>query len=198
MVFTHQDVYLPKGWCDRLWTAIEALEARREKWGVLGIVGIDEGGALVGRCWSNGLHREINARRPALTRVQSIDELVIVLRRASGLRFDEELPGFHLYGTDIVQSVIAAGFGAYVFDAPVVHNSLPVSRLDGPYSQAYRYMQNKWKSRLPIATAVVSITRFGWPLLNWKLHNLIRRSRRRRVTQRCAFPAGVARELGYE
>ena len=39
--------------------------------------------------------------------MQSFDELLIVLRRDSGLRFDEGLPGWHMYGTDIVQTARA-------------------------------------------------------------------------------------------
>jgi hypothetical protein len=198
VIFAHQDVYLPKGWCGKLRAAVEALETRGETWAILGIVGIDRRGVLVGRSWSNGLHQEIDRRRLALTSVQSVDELVIVLRRASGLRFDGELPGFHLYGTDIVQSAIAAGLGAYVFDGPVVHNSLPVSRLDGSYRRAYRYMQRKWTSRLPIETTVVPLTRSGWALFNWRARNWIRGSRRLQVTRRCASPARMAQELGYE
>jgi hypothetical protein len=198
VVFAHQDVYLPGGWLGRLQTAIEALEARQENWAVLGIVGVDRGGALVGRSWSNGLHLEIDTHLTAPTAVQAVDELVIVLRRTSGLWFDAQLPGFHLYGTDIVQAALAAGFGAYVFDGPVVHNSLPVTRLDGSYCRAYRHMQRKWRGRLPIKTTVVPITRWGWPLLSWQVRRRIRSLRERPATERCASPAGVARELGYE
>ena len=198
IVFAHQDVYLPDGWEHKLLSAIGTLEAEGRDWAILGIVGVDAHGVLVGRSWSNGLQFEIEKRVSHPTPVQSIDELVIVLRRASGLRFDAELPGFHLYGTDIVQSALAAGLGAYVFDGPVVHNSLPVSRLDGSYCRAYRYMQRKWKARLPIETTVVPITRFGWPLLSWRVRNWIRGSRRSQGTQRCASPARVAQELGYE
>ena len=49
----------------------------------------------------------------------SVDELLIVLRIGSGLRFDERLPGFHLHGTDIVQSALHRGLGAFAIDAPV-------------------------------------------------------------------------------
>jgi hypothetical protein len=121
-----------------------------------------------------------------------------VLRCDSGLRFDPELPGFHLYGTDIVQSALAAGLEAYVFDGPVVHNSLPVTRLDDSYGRAYRHMQRKWTARLPIATTVIPITRSGWPLFRWRLRHWGRRLRSPVVTQRCATPARRAQELGYE
>ena len=198
VVFAHQDVYLPEAWCRKLRAAIETLEARRENWAVLGIVGVDRSGALVGRSWSNGLHLEIDTHLTAPTAAQAVDELVIVLNRASGLRFDAELPGFHLYGTDLVQSALAAGLGAYVFDGPVVHNSLPVTRLDGSYCRAYRYMQRKWRARLPIKTTIVPITRWGWPLFSWQLRRRIRSFRERPTTQRCPSPAGVARKLGYE
>jgi len=198
IVFAHQDVYLPKGWFGRLQAAVEVLETRREKWAVLGIVGVDRHGVLVGRSWSNGQQMKIDAEVTTPTPVQSIDELVIVLHRTPGLRFDDDLPGFHLYGTDIVQSVIAAGLGAYVFDGPVVHNSLPVIHLDDSYRLAYRYMQRKWRAKLPIHTTIVPIMRFGWALFCWEVRSRIWTLRESPTTQRCASPARMAQELGYE
>jgi len=198
VVFAHQDVYLPRGWEAKLLSAIRTLDQRGEKWAVLGVVGIGLDGSVIGRSWSNGLQSEIDRRVADPTPAQSLDELVLVLKRGSGVRFDAGIPGFHLYGTDIVQSALTAGMGAYVFDGPVIHNSLPVLRLDTHYRRAYCAVQKKWRSRLPLCTTVVPVTRFGWPRL---LHSArLRWATFRRATprQRHEQPEALARKLGYE
>lgn len=203
VVFAHQDVYFPRGWERKMLLAIDdRLELEGKRWGVLGVVGKDRTGELVGRVWSTGLHREVKANFSNPTPVVSVDELVIVLRKETGLRFDSSLPGYHLYGTDIVQSALQSGFEAYVFDGPVIHNSVPVVQLDGSYTRAYRYLQRKWHSRLPICTTVIPITRFGWPLFrrrlaNVKNHVFSRKPSRQRYA-RHQTPWLKAQELGYE
>jgi len=198
LIFAHQDVYLPRGWEARLLSAIRTLDQEGKKWAVLGIVGVDLNGSVIGRSWSNGLQSEIDGRVSGPVPVQSLDELVLVLNRVAGVRFDAGIPGFHLYGTDIVQSALAAGLGAYVFDGPVIHNSLPVLRLDTHYRRAYCAVRKKWRSRLPLYTTVAPVTGWGWSLW-WRLVRLrwatLRRATPKRRHER---PAALARELGYE
>lgn len=200
VIFVHQDVYLPRGWDKKLLSTITKLEGK--KWGVLGIVGIDTQSSLVGHAWSTGLCREIVAPFNSPEQVVSIDELLIVLRRQTKLKFDEHLPSYHLYGTDIVQSALKAGFEAYVFDDPVIHNSVPVVQLDGSYVKAYRYMQRKWKAELPICTTIVPVTKSGWPLLRrWisrKKKYIFKRMPSREQYARHEAPSRLARDLGYE
>ena len=89
VILAHQDVYLPEGW-DRLLAArIAEVEAvylimgrdrrlrHRPRWGGLGTVWSTSIGQIVGRV----------ALDPVS--IQSADELLIVLRRHEGLRFDE-------------------------------------------------------------------------------------------------------------
>jgi len=198
-VFAHQDVYLPRGWSQRLAGAVAWLEEHDPQWGVIGLVGVTAGGESVGRVWSSGLGREVGRPVTRPTPAASIDEMVIVLRGGSGLRFDEGLPGFHLYGTDIVLEAKRRGMGTYVIDAPAIHNSRPVRRLDKGYMAAYRYMQRKWAAELPLQTCVVPVTRTAWPVYRHRLRGLWRRLRGRGPTgQRVSDPAALARELGYE
>lgn len=174
VVFAHQDVYLPQPWLQQLHHAIKEIEARDPNWAVIGVFGVSGEGRHVGHCWSSGLNQVLGAPFDCPQQVVSIDELVIILNRSSGLRFDEKLPGFHLYGTDIVQTAISCGFGAYVVHAPVVHNSRPVKSLVGPYTAAYRYMQQKWKDVLPIPTTVVPVTQFAYPLFRTVLRKKVK------------------------
>lgn len=203
IVFTHQDVYLPEGWLARLATAIRAVEAHDPHWGVIGLIGTTQDGPVAGRIWSSGLGREVPGKASAALPVpaQSLDELVLVLRRASGLRFDPDLPHFHLYGTDIVQIALQAGQGAWIVDAPVIHNSDQLSGLGRGYWQAYTYLRRKWTDRLPIVTPIVPVEP-GWRgLLRselWIRRQLLRqrlKGRPPRVGH--PDPAALARQLGY-
>jgi glycosyltransferase involved in cell wall biosynthesis len=202
VIFAHQDVYFPRGWEKKLYTAVQTLEQRGEKWGVLGVVGTDKTGSLVGGAWSNGLQLKIESEFSSPAPSISIDEIVLILRKDGGLRFDDDLPAFHLYGTDIALSAIKAGLGAYVFDAPVVHNSIWIGRLGPSYYAAYRYMQRKWKDELPVYTLILPITKFCWPLLrNWcseKKNWVVRQFRPMPPRIRYPDPAGKAQECGYE
>jgi glycosyltransferase involved in cell wall biosynthesis len=202
VIFAHQDVYLPRGWEKRLLSTIRSLESDGRNWGVLGVIGKNRTGNLVGRVWSTGLQLKIETEFSSPTAVWSVDELVIVLRKSSGLRFDINLPGFHLYGTDIVQSALKVGLGAYVFNGPVIHNSLRCIKLGQSYSRAYQYMQRKWSSELPLYTTVLPITQSDWPLIrNWlneKKENIIRKFKKVPPRERDGSPLRLAQELGYE
>ena len=91
LVFAHQDVYLHAPWLDNLLAAISTLERQQPRWGVIGLFGVTATGQAVGHVWSSGIGRELGAAFAAPIEAVSIDEMVIVLRRASGLRFDESL-----------------------------------------------------------------------------------------------------------
>lgn len=202
IIFAHQDVYFPRGWAKKLLSAIKSLASSGKKWGVLGVIGADASGNLVGGAWSNGLQLKIESKFLSPAPVRSFDEIVLVLRKNEGLRFDDNLPGFHLYGTDIALSAIKAGLGAYVFDAPVIHNSIWRKKLGLSYCAAYRYMQRKWRGELPVLTLVLPITRTGWPLIrNWcreKKKWIVRQFRPMPPRVRHPNPAGMAQKLGYE
>jgi hypothetical protein len=199
VAFVHQDVYLPRNWRANLEAAVGALNATDPDWAVIGSVGVCQRGKVVGRAWSSGLGRVVGEPVPVPQPVQSIDELAFVVRRNSGCSFDPDLPGFHLYGTDVVQTAKHMGKGAYVADLPVVHNSRPVASLGGAYSRAYRYMQKKWRDRLPIQTLIVPIARSGVPLLRARMRSLwTRRARLSRAAPAVNDPTGIASMLGWD
>jgi len=161
VVFAHQDVYLPMGWEQRLRAQVALLERHDPDWGVLGVYGVTAEGRQVGLVWSSGLGRVFGEPFDEPVPVRSIDEVVIVLRRDSGLMFDPKLPGFHLYGTDLVQTALNRGLKAYAVCAPVVHNSRPAPFLGEDYFAAYRYVSAKWRDHLPIFDNVAPVVAPG-------------------------------------
>lgn len=197
LVFAHQDVYIPASWLKQVLDAAAELESTPKPWAVLGVVGTNGHGIVQGCSWSTGLKlvvgHPVQRPLPAI----SLDELILVVRKSSGLFFDENLPGWHLYGTDIVQTALARGLEAYVIHAPVIHNSLPVVRLDSGFAECYHYMRRKWARRLPIQTCCIRITRFGWPFFKKNIKQLFVTAQRN-TFMRLSDPSVKARELGYE
>lgn len=161
IVFAHQDVYFPQGW-DRLLAArLAALTAQDPDWALFGAFGVGLDGAHIGPVWSSSLGMIVGRVPMAPLPVQSFDEMVIILRRASGLRFDEGLPGWHMYGTDIVAQARAAGRAAYAGALPCIHNDRYHGALGPDYVACYQAMQRKWAAALPLRTPITKISRSG-------------------------------------
>lgn len=168
VVFAHHDVYLPEGWETLLHARLAELPA---DWAVFGCFGIGLDGAHIGPVWSSSLGMIVGRVPMVPVPVQAFDELLIVLRRDSGLRFDESLPGWHMYGTDIVQTARAAGRGAYAGALPCIHNDRYHDSLGADFDEAYRFMQKKWAGVLPLRTPITKISRSGLHLMRDRWRN---------------------------
>lgn len=198
LVLAHQDVYLPKDFLEHLRVQIAELNRLDPQWAVAGAIGLDHENALQGQVWSSGLKRVIGARPVTPVPAICLDELLLVVRRASGVRFDEKLPGFHMYGVDIIHIAKAGGLACYILDIPVIHHSRPVITLSGGYHEAYRYMQAKWRANLPIRNLICTIYPTSLFLI-WR--NIQLRRRHRGKTERpepTGDPVTIAREVGFE
>lgn len=194
-IFAHQDVYLPKGWQARAIAALNALGVVDPDWQVAGPYGLDAAGVAHGRVWDVSFERELGNPPADPVPVRSFDELLLILRREPNYRFDENLPHFHLYGTDIAQSALMNGRGAYAIDLPVIHNNQPVNALDGGYGNAYRYARRKWREQLPIFTSVSKLSRNPFDL--WRAHRSAK-GRPARTSTLLADSVEAARRAGYE
>jgi hypothetical protein len=165
VVFLHQDIYLPKHWFEHVTQAIQTLDASHAKWGVLGSFGSRRGAAGgLGRMYATGLGFHgvpISAPEP----VETLDEVVLILRKSSGLRFDEELPHFHMYGPAICLQARHAGFTNFAIPAFCVHNTNQLIVLPKEFFEGYRFIKKKWRQYLPIYTSCMTISRFDNELL---------------------------------
>lgn len=161
VVFAHQDVYFPKGWDALLRHRIAEVTTRDPNWALIGAFGVGLDGAHWGPVWSSSLGQIVGRVPEAPMPVQSYDEMVIILRRASGLRFDEALPGWHMYGTDIVAQARARGLNAWATSLPCIHNDRFHGALGPDYTECYRAMQRKWAGQLPLRTPITKISRSG-------------------------------------
>lgn len=168
VIFAHHDVFLPAGWETLLAARLAELP---DDWAVFGTFGIGLDGAHVGPVWSSSLGMIVGRVPLAPVPVQAFDELLIVLRRDAGFRFDEALPGWHMYGTDIVQTARAAGRGAYAGALPCIHNDRYHGALGADFDAAYRFMQKKWSAVLPLRTPITKISRSGLHLIRDRWRN---------------------------
>jgi len=193
-VFAHQDVYLPQGWLARAVNILGTLSQQDPDWEVAGPFGIS-GPQQHGRVWDAVFDSELGGAMAGPVPVTSFDELLLILRRRPDYRFDEALPGFHLYGTDIAQTALAGGRGAYAVDLPVVHNCRLVSSLRGDYARAWHYTRRKWWSRLPIHTSCSRLSRKPWDL--WRAQWAMR-GRQPRTDEPLPDSVEMARKAGYE
>lgn len=197
VIFAHQDVYFPKGYFVRLVDTLNKLTKIDANWGVAAPFGVNESGQLAGRVWSTAWNRVFQGTVKLPAPISSADELAIIVR-ARGLRFDENLPGFHLFATDIVQTALMAGRHSYAIDAPVIHHDKPVIALGKSYRDAYRFMRKKWWNRLPIPTLIVPVKK---GMLSFLAQEALIRWRHRGRRDRpipLGNPEHIAKDLGWD
>lgn len=198
LVFVHQDIYLPRGFLDHLDRQVAKLNQTDPNWAVAGAIGMDGAGQVQGQTWSSGMRQMVGPKAERPMPIETLDEMLLVVRRASGLEFDPDIPSFHLYGTDIVQTAKARGLKSYVIDVPVVHHSRPTVDLRGGFRVAYGYMQRKWRRSLPVQNLVCPIHRTMIPfwVRNARMLIQVRGNTERREPE--GDPAEIARQLGIE
>jgi hypothetical protein len=160
IVFVHQDVFLPQFWVDRLWASIRYLNQHDPEWGVLGCYGVAADGTRHGWVYSSP-QGVIGRPFSPPERVRTLDEIVLIFRKSSGLRFDESLPHFHMYGTDICLHAAAEGRNNYSVPAFCLHNTNSYLILPPEFYRCYRYVQSKWRHVLPVETPCITITKTG-------------------------------------
>ncbi len=166
-IWVHQDVYLPAGWDSQFIQSLKEAQIRfplLRVAGVYGVAGHAPQTIRAGKILDRGhvLHEAIAL--PCL--VDSLDELLIATRADAQLSFDPAL-GFDFYGTDIVLSAQAQGYTAAVIEAPCEHWSSTPQNPPFPAALKQRIVQsalafeNKWRSKLPLATPCFEIDQIG-------------------------------------
>ena len=120
VVVAHEDVLLPQGWQQKLERSLDVLEAADPGWGMAGSVGWTPEGAPVGH-WSDPREYRNTFRDSNFEPVGRLDEQLLILRRSTGVRLDDQLPSIHNIGLDLAQTMQAQGLQTYAVDAPTIH-----------------------------------------------------------------------------
>lgn len=161
MVFVHPDVILPDEFYTDFMSALQAIESNTTDWGVLATAGNAPGPwlAIISSVTDFDGSSPYFGGDTMYQQVQSVDESLMVVRR-NAPRFDAEMPGFDLYGMDIVLSAKKEGKDAFYMKVPIKHKTKDVDGntydrmefLKKVRSQEYmdrvnttvQYMQTKW------------------------------------------------------
>jgi hypothetical protein len=160
VALVHHDVILPASWLSDLYKAIDYLSHVDPKWGVLGCFGKTASDRGVGFIYQNGrglLGEPLSHAMP----VQTLDEIVLVIRKSSGIRFDSKLPHFHLYGTDLCLRAMASGLNNYVIPAFCVHNTNFNIILPNEFYESYKHLRRTWRQSLPLFTTCITVSRMN-------------------------------------
>jgi hypothetical protein len=179
MVFAHSDILFPSSWLFDLERALRQLEVSDPNWGVLGCYGETLSDNGRGYVYSPGRGILGNVfDQPAA--VQTLDEIVLIIRKSSGLRFDQELPHFHFYGADICMAAADIGRRSYAICALCIHNTQQNLVLPREFYESYQRVKHRWRKFLPIQTTCARITRFDLHMYKRRLQEAYLRNIRRK------------------
>jgi len=143
IVFCHQDIIFPSWWTKQLLSQINIVGGLCDKWGVLGLAGCAFDGTSSGHVIDKWGHLYSS---PLPIEVQSLDELCIVIRKESGLRFDEDIGGFHFYAADLCLEALCKGLKNFAIDACVKHLGKGLMGENFYFTQ--KRLSDKWKRRI--------------------------------------------------
>jgi hypothetical protein len=164
LIFTHQDVYLPPNWCSDLAESIKRLDMGPTNWGVLGAWGVSTTRKGAGFMFCNAFGKTLGHSFSEPKEVQTLDEVLLIFRKSSGLRFDENLKGFHLYGSDLCLTANSMMLKNYAVSAFCLHNSTNYHAFPKDFWSSYKYLRKKWIEQTPICTSCTTITRSMRPM----------------------------------
>ncbi len=121
IIFCHQDILLSFDNRAKLETLIDEIEKKDSNWAVIsnaGALGIKN---IIYRVTEPGNEYAIRGTVPS--RVQTVDESFIVIKRSANLSVSRDLSGFHLYGTDLCLIASLLGYSSWVVDFNLIHKS---------------------------------------------------------------------------
>jgi len=107
--------------------------------------------------------------------VQTLDEFIFVMRKSSGLTFDEALPDpkNHFGAADVCLQAEEHGLAAFVLPCFVIHNSKKIRYLPMGFWRNYLYLRRKWRKRLPFPTPCGDVTRGCLPMFQRVLRDAV-------------------------
>ena len=159
-VLCHQDMYFRRGWIERMKAQIRLLP---DSWIVAGIIGKDMRGRVCGRVHDMRIPLHFSTSHPFPHPASCFDECVIIVNLKKGFRFDENLPGFDLYGTLCVLQAKEMGGTAWIIDAFAEHYCMrPFSWYPGKdFEDCFKWIHKRFPDADRIDTTVIGVPEEG-------------------------------------
>jgi hypothetical protein len=198
LVFTHPDVYLPAGWSAAFEGSLDWLNRHDPEWGVLGLFGIARDGSGRGFAYSTGIGGFVGVPFAEPCEVRTLDEFVFVVRRSSGLTFDENIPGAQsqLCTTDLCLEAERRKLRSYALPCLALHNSNRWTHMPLRFWKCYLYMRHKWRAALPVQVPYVKLTVGCLPMVKNTVRSALRlKSRKHRMATRVSDPEALYVQL---
>ena len=158
-VLAHQDMYFRAGWLSQMKRQIALLP---DSWVVAGIIGKDWDGAICGRVHDMRIPLHFSTSHAFPHPASCFDECCIIVNLKKGFRFDEEMPGFDLYGTlAVLQTVCEMNGTAWMIDAFAEHYCMRSFEWypDKKFESCFRWLYEKFPNARRIDTTVMGVER---------------------------------------
>jgi len=163
VVLCHQDVLFYNNWIDLLFNRINEIEIKNKNWGVIGTAGITPKDETLGIVYNiKGKLQWNSTKGKTVYPVQVVDEHCMVIRKDSGLKFDEKtFNGFHFYGSDLCLTALSKNMQNYGILCPLVHDSASGSMSSGrrEFMRFLNALANKWRGKFNHIRTPTSVIR---------------------------------------
>jgi len=171
VIISHQDILLSFDKRNILDERIEELNKSDSNWAVLGNAGTNN---LYLTSMKVTQQDRICYKSGVLpSKVQSLDENFLIVKKSANIALSRDLSGFHLYGTDICFVAECLGYNAYAVDFNLLH--LSHGKPGASFYSLARTFQNKYtnffRSRY-IKTTITSFYIGSNPFVNWLMNTL--------------------------
>lgn len=157
-ILTHQDMHYRSGWIDQVKAQIAKLP---DSWIVAGIIGKDPEGEICGRMHDMRIPLHFSTSHEFPHPAICFDECCMFVNLKKGFRFDEQMPGFDLYGTMSVLQAQEMGGTAWILDAFAEHYCMrPFSWYpDKAFEACFKWLYTRFPRAEKIDSTVMGVTR---------------------------------------
>lgn len=151
-VFLHQDCIIPPKWEDEL----SAKLLKLKDWTIAGLWGKDEEDIFSGSIYDIRVWPYLIKTDNLPIKAICLDEVCLIMNAKNPIKFDENLSGFHLYGTSICCKVKENGGSSWIIDAPLMHNTSRTLNFqpDDEFKDNFVYLKNKYPDMKVATTAL--------------------------------------------
>jgi SAM-dependent methyltransferase len=155
-ILSHQDMFYRSGWIDQVKEKISELP---DSWIVAGIIGKDMEGKICGRLHDMRIPLLFSTSHNYPEPASCFDECCIIVNLKKGFRFDENIPGFDLYGTLAVLQAKEIGGTAWIIDAFAEHYCMrPFTWYpDKSFENCFKWLYQRFPNADRIDTTVLGL-----------------------------------------